>query len=96
LASVYDHLILTDVDHRSRIPGETPELVRLGALATGFPESNIEMVIDPLDAVDFAFSTVQPGDLIMIQVDEVAPMLDRVMDHFGRTIGPRAGELAPS
>ncbi|MFC1758254.1 glutamate ligase domain-containing protein [Planctomycetota bacterium] len=87
LASVYDHLILTDVDPRSRLSGETPELVRLGALETAFPESNIELVTDPLEAIDLAFAVVQPGDLVMIQGDAVAPMLGRVMDRFRRTIG---------
>jgi len=86
LADVYDQMILADIDPRSRLPGETSELVRLGALQTGFSESNIELVADPLEAVDRAFAIVKAGDLIVIQVDEVGPMLDRVMDHFQRAI----------
>lgn len=82
LASVYDHLILADIDPRGRVSGETADLVRTGALATGFPETNVEIVLDAMDAIDHAFSVIQPGDLMVIQVDEVAPMLGRVMEHF--------------
>ncbi|HAH49585.1 cyanophycin synthetase [Gimesia sp.] len=75
LASVYDHIILADIDPRNRVLGETPELVKSGALKTGFSEMETEFIIDPLQAIDCAFSIVHPGDLIMVQVDEVAPML---------------------
>lgn len=82
LASVYDHLIVADMDPRSRQPGETSDLVRTGALDAGFLDTNIEIVPDPLKAVDHAFSIVQPGELLVIQVDEVDPLLKRVMEHF--------------
>ena len=89
LASVYDHIILADIDPRNRVLGETPELVKSGALETGFSEMEIEIIIDPLKAIDRAFSIVQPGDLIMVQVDEVAPMLKHVMQHFKNNV-PRS------
>ncbi|MHC4600380.1 MAG: Mur ligase family protein, partial [Planctomycetota bacterium] len=84
LAEVYDRLIVADVDPRHRSPGETPNLVRAGALRKGFPEDRAEVVIDPIDAIDRAFSIVKSGDLIVVQVDEVEPMLRRVMEHFKR------------
>jgi cyanophycin synthetase len=86
LASVYNHLILADVDPRARAPGETPDLVRAGALETGFPETSVEIVTAPLKAIDRAFTLVQPGDLLVIQVDEVDPMLGRVMEHFEQIV----------
>ncbi|WP_298859830.1 cyanophycin synthetase [uncultured Gimesia sp.] len=86
LASVYDHLIVADVDPRNRAPGETPDLVRSGALETGFPETSIEIITDPLEAIDRAFLVVRPGDLIVIQVDEVAPLLGHVMEHFKQIV----------
>ncbi len=82
LASVYDHLILADIDPRGRALGETSDLVRAGALATGFPETNVEIISAAMDAIDHAFSIIQPSDLMVIQVDEVAPVLGRVMEHF--------------
>jgi cyanophycin synthetase len=86
LASVYDHLIVADVDPRGRAPRETADLVRAGALETGFPETSVEIITDPLKAIDCAFSIVQPGDLVVIQVDEVRPMLGRVMEHFEQSV----------
>lgn len=86
LASVYDHLILTDADPRTRVPGETPDLVRLGALETGFPEAEVEIVPGSLEAIDRGFETVRAGDLLVVQVDEVDPMLGRVMEHFERVV----------
>lgn len=87
LANVYDHLIVTDADQRQRGTGETPVLVRAGALENGFAEDKVEVVNDPIEALDHAFSVVRSGDLIVIQVDEVAPMLKRVMEHFERIVG---------
>lgn len=82
LASVYDHIVVADVDPRQRAIGETPGLVRTGAIEAGFAPDRVEVVADPLAAVDRAFELVRAGDLIVIQVDEVEPMLGRVMRHF--------------
>jgi cyanophycin synthetase len=87
LADVYDHLIVTDADPRHRSPGETPVIVQTGALETGLAEDKVEVVNDPIEAIDRAFSVVLPGDLIVVQVDEVKPMLNRVMEHFERIVG---------
>ena len=87
LATVYDHIILADVDPRHRDSGETPALVRRGVIDAGFPRDRTEVVINALDAIDRAFEVVKPGDLIVIQFDEVEPMLNRVMTHFERQIG---------
>ncbi|MFH2010259.1 MAG: cyanophycin synthetase [bacterium] len=87
LAEVYDHLIVADADPRHRQPGETPSLVRAGALEAGFSADNIDIVPDPLEAIDHAFSIVRSGELIVVQVDEVEPMLRRVMKHFDCIVG---------
>ncbi len=87
LASVYDHIIVADVDPRDRVAGETSDLVRHGAIDSGFPADRVETVLDPLEAIDQAFALVQPGDLIVVQVDQVEPMLNRVMMHFERLVG---------
>jgi cyanophycin synthetase len=86
LASVYDHMILADIDPRGRANEETPGLVRAGALETGFPAASIEIIPAAMEAIDHAFSMIRPGDLLVIQVDEVAPMLDRVMEHFKQVV----------
>ena len=86
LASVYDHVIVADADPRARMPGETPDLVRDGALETGLPEASVEIVLAPLAAIDRGFAMVQAGDLLVIQVDDVDQMLGRVMEHFERLV----------
>ena len=93
LGDVYDHLIVTDVDQRDRRPGETSDPVRAGALENGCSEDSVDIVNDPMKAIDRAFSIVQAGDLIVVQVDEVAPMLKHVMEHFDRITG--TGEVLP-
>ncbi|MEX2530075.1 MAG: cyanophycin synthetase [Gemmatimonadota bacterium] len=90
LASVYDHIVVADVDPRHREVGETARLVRQGAIEAGCPEDGVEIVLDPLEAIDRGFELVEPGDLIVVQVDEVEPMLRRVMAHHERRVGPAA------
>ncbi|MFT5325027.1 MAG: cyanophycin synthetase [Planctomycetaceae bacterium] len=86
LASVYDHIIVADPDPRGRAPGETPDLVRAGAVDAGFSATSVDIVPDILEAVDRAFSMVEAGDLLVVQVDEVAPTLERVMEHFKQIV----------
>jgi cyanophycin synthetase len=87
LAEVYDHIIVADPDPRRRRPGETSELVRAGALEKGLAQEHVELINDPSEAIDRAFSVVRSGDLIVVQVDEVEPMLSCVMAHFERVVG---------
>ncbi len=87
LAGIYDHLIVADADPRGRKPRETTDLVLAGAVGNGLIKDEIEIIDDLFKAVDRAFSIVQPGDLIVVQVDEVGPMLKHVMDHFERIVG---------
>lgn len=88
LSDVYDHIILADADPRGRGPGETSALVRSGALDNGFATGALEIVDDPDQALARAFEIVQPGDLIVVQVNEVEPVLQAVMAHFARIAGP--------
>ncbi len=95
LTSVYDHIVVADPDPRDREPGDTARLVWQGAVDAGCPEDRIEIVVDPLEAIDRAFALVEPGDLIVVQVDEVEPMLRRVMAHHERRVTERLGIPRP-
>ncbi|MDT8369852.1 MAG: cyanophycin synthetase [Longimicrobiales bacterium] len=86
LAAVYDYIVVADADPRGRGTGETARLVWQGARDAGCPDERIEIVLDPLEAIDRAFALVEPGDLIVVQVDEVEPMLRRVMAHHERRV----------
>ncbi len=86
LADVYDYLIIADADQRQRKPGETSDIVQAGALENGFDKDEIVIINNPFKAIDHAISIVKPGDLIVVQVDEVEPMLKHVMEHFERIV----------
>ncbi|MFT7222670.1 MAG: cyanophycin synthetase [Cellvibrionaceae bacterium] len=78
LALIYDHILLTDFDPRERSKGETTELVRQGLLEAGFNEANIEIIAEPSDAVNVIFSKAEAGDLLVIQPDELEPVISQI------------------
>lgn len=86
LASVYDFIVLTDFDPRQRPFGETPGLVREGLILAGFNKDNIEIYPEPEKAVDHLFSKVESGDLVVIQPDELEPVLSQVMERYHQSI----------
>lgn len=86
LAGIYDHLIIADADPRQRKAGETSELVYAGAIENDMNEGNIKIINNVYKAIDYAFSIVQTGDLIVIQVDDIEPTYKHVMDYFERIV----------
>ena len=82
LALVYDYIVLADFDPRQRPLGETPMLVHAGLINAGFHEENIEIFPDTEKAVDYIFSKVKDGDILVIQPDELEPVISQVMDRF--------------
>ena len=79
IAKAYDYIIITDLDIRQRKLGETAEVVRKGILSTGFDEKSIEIILDVHEAIDRAFDIVKDGDIIVIQVDKIQPVIDHVL-----------------
>lgn len=86
LAKVYDYIILADFDPRNRPVGETPQLVHEGLIKGGFHENNIEIVPEPDKAVDYLFSKVQTGDLLVIQPDELEPVMSQIMERYRQMV----------
>ena len=86
LASVYDYIILADFDPRNRPIGETSELVREGLIKGGFQEGNIEIVPEPDKAVDYIFSKAETGDLLVIQPDELEPIMSQIMERYRQIV----------
>ncbi len=86
LASVYDYVLLADFDPRNRPIGETPELVREGLIMGGLPEGNIEIVAEPDKAVDYLFSKAETGDLLVIQPDELEPIMSQIMERYRQSV----------
>jgi cyanophycin synthetase len=71
IARMYDHVVLCDPDPRGRAPGETMRLVREGAVAGGLGEDHVEMAESEAAAIRRALAVAQPGDLVVLQVDDV-------------------------
>ena len=88
LALVYDYIMLTDFDPRNRPMGETPKLVYKGLIEGGFREESIEIVDRPEKAVDYIFSKAKEGDLLVIQPDELEPVLSQIMERYLHLLNP--------
>jgi cyanophycin synthetase len=91
LASVFDYIVLADLDPRNRPLGETVGLVREGLLQGGFKEEHVEIVpdsiiSDPKKAVDCLFAQAETGDLLVIHPDELEPVLSQVMERYRQTV----------
>ena len=82
LALVYDYILLTDFAPRNRPFGETPGLVYEGLIQGGFRKEHIEIVPEPDTAVDILFSKAQPGDLLVIQPDELEPVMSQILEKY--------------
>ena len=82
VAGIYDHIIIADPDPRGREPGATPSVVEEGILSKGFNKENITKINDFHEAVDHALNIVQPGELVVVQVDEdVQPLIDQMLER---------------
>jgi cyanophycin synthetase len=86
LALVYDYILLTDFDPRNRPIGETPDLVYKGLIQGGFKKENIEIIPDPEKAVDTIFSRARQGDLLVIQPDELEPVMSQILEKYRKIV----------
>ncbi|MFC1886407.1 cyanophycin synthetase [Thermodesulfobacteriota bacterium] len=86
LATVFDYIVLADLDPRNRPIGETVELVREGLIKGDFKEENIEIVPEPEKAVDYIFSKAETGDLLVIHPDELEPILSQIMERYRQIV----------
>ncbi|BHH86194.1 cyanophycin synthetase [Desulforhopalus sp. 52FAK] len=82
LALVYDYIILTDFDPRHRPMGETSELIYEGLIKGGLQDDKIEIIAEPEKAVDYLFSKVEPGDLLVIHPAELEPVMSQLMERY--------------
>ncbi|MDA3822456.1 MAG: cyanophycin synthetase [Bacteroidales bacterium] len=82
LATVYDYIVLADFDPRQRPTSETPQLVKQGLINAGFSEENVEIHPNTKTAVDYIFSIVNDGDILVIQPDELEPVMSQVIERY--------------
>ncbi|MFT4553862.1 MAG: cyanophycin synthetase [Chlamydiales bacterium] len=81
LAPVYDYIVLTDLDPRSRKKNETTKLMKKGLISGGFQAKNIEIALDADKALDCLFSKAETGDLLVIHPNDLEPIMGQIMDR---------------
>jgi cyanophycin synthetase len=91
LASVYDYVLVADFDPRHRSVGETPALVRKGLLEGGLAEEQIEIVLGLDKAVERLFAQARMGDLLVIQPDELEPIMGQIMERYRQFLAGTVG-----
>ncbi len=95
LADAFDEVILYDEASlkRGRDEGEINDLLRRG-LADGSRVSEVQEVHGELAAIAKALDHVQPGDLLLILLDDVEVSLPFVREHLARKAAVRTERLA--
>ena len=89
LSKYYDHIVLCDADPRGRNIGETASIVKEGLLKGGFKEEMITMVLDEKEATRISLDMAKPGDLVVLQVDNVTQVIKDVLDYKTKLVGSR-------
>ena len=82
LGDAFDRVVLYEDRYaRGRPPGEIMALFRKG-LAEGARVGEVHDLPGALKAVEFALQAARPGDLVMIQADEIDATLNFVRDYL--------------
>lgn len=87
LAPYYDHVIICDPSPRGRAKGETANYVKQGLLEGGLTEEQITIDLLEKDATMRALTMAKPGDLIVLQVEDVQNVTDMVLDYKKKVLG---------
>jgi cyanophycin synthetase len=80
-ADIYTDLIIKDSDPRDRPLGETAEIMRTAALGAGLPEERLRVILDEQEAIKAAFGLAVPGDLVVIQPDDIHGTIRMLLEH---------------
>ncbi len=72
-AGQFDHIVVRRDDRlRGRAPDEIPRLLRRGLLDNGVEEGRITLICEEVEAVEFALSRCDRGDLLLIFGDHTS------------------------
>nr|WP_231592634.1 cyanophycin synthetase [Pelagovum pacificum] len=86
LARMCDRVIVYETDARGRDEGEVARLIHDGAASEGGAEI-VEIILDEAEAVDRAMESAEPGDFLLLLVDDIAGTTDRLK---GRSFATQA------
>ncbi|MDP3387076.1 MAG: cyanophycin synthetase [Eubacteriales bacterium] len=89
LAEYYDHIVICDADPRERSVGETAQIVKEGLLKGGFSPDMITIVIDEREATRISLDMANPGDLIVLQADNITQVIKDVLNYKKESTGLR-------
>ncbi|NMA49501.1 MAG: cyanophycin synthetase [Tissierellia bacterium] len=79
LSKYYDHIVICDPDVRNKKVGETAKLVKQGLIKGGFKENMISTILDEREATKVILNMARPGDLIVLQVDNLTQVVEDVL-----------------
>ena len=91
LSKYYDHIVLCDSDPRERIAGETAKIVKRGLVEGGFTPDMITLFIDEREATKASLEMARPGDVVVLQADNIAQVIKDVLDYKTKSAGWRGG-----
>jgi cyanophycin synthetase len=91
LAKMCDTLFVYETDSRGRAEGETARLIHDGA-SRGDNDTHVETIMDEHSAIERAIQEAQPGDFLLLLVDDIQGVTERLK---GRSF-PAQAELAKS
>ncbi|HEV7923481.1 MAG TPA: cyanophycin synthetase [Thermoanaerobaculia bacterium] len=85
IASTFDKVIIReDHDLRGREPGRVPAIIRAALREAGMREEQLVDRHDETEAVRLAVRDAEPGDLVVLFVDEAQPAI-RMIEELRRT-----------
>ena len=88
LAKMCDTLYVYETDSRGRAEGETAKLIHDGAVSEG--SASVETIMGEQEAVARAIGEAEPGDFLLLLVDDIEGTTDRLK---GRSF-PTQAEIA--
>jgi cyanophycin synthetase len=79
-AEAFDRLIIKeDDDRRGRTVGDIAELMKRGALAAGMAAEAIDVIVDEVEAIDYALAHARKDDLIVITADNIKRTFEQII-----------------
>lgn len=80
MAFASNHVIVCDPSPRRRKVGETPLIVKEGLIQGGMKEDQIDIVVREREATAMALGMANPGDLVILQVENIQQVIQDVLD----------------
>lgn len=81
IAKYNDYIVLCDPSPRRRKPGQTAEIVKEGLMRGGMKEDHIKIIISEPEATQEALNMAGPGDLVILQVEDIARVTRDVLEY---------------